>query len=68
VQELTFTVPGMTCGHCETAVKGEVGAVAGVANVSVDLVTKQVVVTGDELDQADIIAAIDEAGFEVAAH
>jgi copper chaperone len=67
MNELTFSVPGMTCGHCEAAVKGEVGKVAGVAGVSVDLDTKIVTVDGDALDRAAIVAAIDEAGFEVVA-
>ncbi len=64
--ELTLSVPGMTCGHCEAAVKGEVGKVTGVATVAVDLDTKLVTVAGDQLDRAAIVAAIDEAGFEVA--
>lgn len=63
---LTFTVPGMTCGHCEASVKGEVGKVAGVTAVAVDLETKLVTVSGDTLDAPAIVAAIDEAGFEVA--
>lgn len=63
---LTFTVPGMTCGHCEAAVKGEVGTVAGVTDVTVDLATKLVTVNGNALDTTAIVAAIDEAGFEVA--
>ena len=67
MNELTLSVPGMTCGHCEAAVKGEVGKVAGVASVSVDLDTKIVTVDGDGLDRAAIVAAIDEAGFEVVA-
>ncbi len=61
---LTFTVPGMTCGHCEAAVKGEVGKVAGVVDVAVDLSSKIVTVSGDALDTAALVAAIDEAGFE----
>ena len=65
MSELTFSVPGMTCGHCEAAVKGEVGKVAGVADVAVDLDTKLVTVAGESLDEAAIVAAIDEAGFEV---
>ena len=65
MSELTFHVPGMTCGHCEMSVEGEVGKVAGVASVAVDLETKLVTVTGDALDNATIVAAIDEAGFEV---
>jgi copper chaperone CopZ len=63
---LTFSVPGMTCGHCEAAIKQEVGAVTGVTGVDVDLATKDVVVTGTSLDRDALVAAIDEAGFDVA--
>ena len=63
---MTITVPGMTCGHCEAAVKQEVGAVAGVTSVDVDLDTKLVTVTGDALDRDRIVEAIDEAGYDVA--
>lgn len=65
-QTLTLSVPGMTCGHCEAAVKQEVGALAGVTDVAVDLETKDVVVTGSRLDRDAVVAAIDEAGFDVA--
>ena len=58
-------VPGMTCGHCEAAVKSEVGKVAGVTDVTVDLETKLVTITGIALDHAALADAIDEAGFEV---
>ena len=58
-------VPGMTCGHCEASVKTEVGKVAGVIDVAVDLDTKLVTITGDALDHAALVDAIDEAGFEV---
>ncbi len=61
---LSFTVPGMTCGHCESAVKGEISKLDGVTDVTVDLGTKVVVVSGADLDQASIFAAVDEAGFE----
>ena len=63
---ITFSVPGMTCGHCEAAIKQEVGAVAGVDGVDVNLETKDVVVTGTSLDRDALVAAIDEAGFDVA--
>ena len=63
---LIYTVPGMSCGHCRTAVTEEVSEVGGVADVDVDLDTKQVVVTGSDLDDAQIRAAIDEAGYEAA--
>jgi copper chaperone CopZ len=63
----TYTVPGMHCGHCKAAVSEELSAVPGVANVEVDLDTKLVTVTGEALDDTALRAAIDEAGYEVAA-
>jgi copper chaperone len=65
-QELVFTVPGISCGHCEAAIKREVGSVAGVADIDVDLDSKLVTVRGEALDRDDIVAAIDEAGYDVA--
>ncbi|HVF04432.1 MAG TPA: heavy-metal-associated domain-containing protein [Frankiaceae bacterium] len=62
---LTYTVDGMTCQHCVTAVTGEVTQVAGVHDVSVDLDAKTVSVTGDSVDDAAVRAAIDEAGYAV---
>jgi copper ion binding protein len=66
LQQLVFSVPGMSCGHCEAAVTREVGAVAGVAAVDVDLDSKLVTVRGEALDRDEIVAAIDEAGYDVA--
>jgi len=61
---ITMSVPGMSCGHCESAVKSEVGKVPGVASVAVDLDSKDVVVAGTSLDVGALIAAVDEAGYE----
>lgn len=66
-ESTTYTVPGMTCGHCKEAVSREVAAVAGVVSVDVDLDSKLVTVTGENLDDTALRAAIDEAGYEVAA-
>lgn len=60
----TYTVPGMHCGHCEAAVKRELERVTGVQTVEVDLETKLVTVAGDRLDDASLVAAIDDAGYE----
>ena len=54
----------MNCNHCVVAVSGEVGQVAGVTDVDVDLDTKLVRVTGASLDDAAVVAAIDEAGYD----
>lgn len=64
--EQIYTVAGMTCGHCTAAVEGEVGSVTGVASVTADLDTKRVTVRGEEFADADVRAAIDEAGYEAA--
>jgi copper chaperone len=63
-QTITYTVPGMSCGHCKAAVTAEVSAVAGVESVDVDLETKLVRISGENLDDAALRAAIDEAGYE----
>jgi copper chaperone len=62
----TYSVPGMTCGHCVNAITSELTAVAGVTEVSVDLTTKLVVVAGTDLQDDAMRAAIEEAGFEPA--
>jgi copper chaperone len=54
----------MHCSHCERAVKEELGVVAGVESVAVDLHTKLVVVRGRDLDDGALRAAIVEAGYE----
>lgn len=65
-ETLTYTVPGMSCGHCEAAVTDEVSAVEGVESVAVDLDSKRVEVTGERLDDSAIRAAIVDAGYEAA--
>ena len=65
---LSFSVPGMTCGHCKQAVTGELVKLAGVTGVDVDLDTKKVVVSGSApIEWAEVVAAVDEAGFEAVA-
>jgi len=62
----TYTVAGMTCGHCVSSVTEEVSAVPGVTGVDVDLATGAVTVTSDApLDDAAVRAAVEEAGYEV---
>jgi copper chaperone len=59
-----YAVPGMHCDHCKAAVTREIEAVTGVDSVEVDLETKLVTVRGEALDDAALVAAIDEAGYD----
>jgi copper chaperone len=65
-ETVTYSVPGVHCAHCEAAIEQEVSAVAGVELVEVDLEAKLVTVRGAALDDAELRAAIDEAGYDVA--
>jgi copper chaperone len=65
MERTTYAVRGMTCEHCRVAVRQEVGAVAGVAAVDVDLLAGQVTVEGDDVSPAAVAAAVEEAGYEV---
>ena len=63
----TYTVVGMTCGHCVSAVSEEVGGLPGVTGVQVDLPSGAVTVTSEApLDDAAVAAAVEEAGYELA--
>jgi copper chaperone len=64
----TYTVSGMTCGHCVSAVSSEISRLDGVTGVRVDLADGTVAVTSEQpLSDAAVVAAVDEAGYEVVA-
>ena len=63
----TYAVEGMTCQHCVNAVSGEVGQLLGVTAVGVDLDAGTVTVTGEQIDDDAVRAAVDEAGYRVTA-
>ena len=63
----TYTVTGMTCGHCVNAVITELAAIDGVIDVNVDLDTGRTIVTSsDPLERDTVAAAVDEAGYRLA--
>jgi copper chaperone len=62
-----YTVQGMTCSHCVLSVREEVAEVAGVRAVDVDLASGRLSVTGQNLSDDAVAAAVAEAGYEVAA-
>ncbi|MFD5743637.1 heavy-metal-associated domain-containing protein [Streptomyces massasporeus] len=62
-----FKVSGMSCGHCEGAVSGEISQLPGVSSVTAVAKTGEVtVVSAAPLDDQAVGAAVDEAGFELA--
>jgi copper chaperone len=65
----TYTVAGMTCGHCVHAVTSEISALPGVREVTVDLVSggqSAVTVTSESpLPEDAVREAVDEAGYEL---
>jgi copper chaperone len=65
-ESVTYTVPAIHCEHCAMSIREEVSEVDGVEDVVVDLDSKIVTVSGRELDDAALRAAIVEAGYEAA--
>ncbi|MER7481067.1 heavy-metal-associated domain-containing protein [Streptomyces sp. NPDC126510] len=62
-----FKVTGMSCGHCEGAVSGEISQISGVSSVTAVAKTGEVtVVSAIPVDDEAVRAAVDEAGFELA--
>lgn len=60
-----YRVSGMSCGHCEAAVRSEVTQIPGVDDVTVSATTGRLLVTSTRPIDADaILGAVDEAGFE----
>ncbi|GAB2705726.1 heavy-metal-associated domain-containing protein [Kitasatospora kifunensis] len=63
---VTYTVTGMSCGHCEKSVSAELSALQGVTEVAADAKAGTVTVSSEHpLDVADVRAAVDEAGYEL---
>ena len=59
-----YQVTGMTCGHCEMSVREEVSGIPGVEDVEVSAQTGKLVVSGSgEIDDAKVLAAVEEAGY-----
>ena len=62
-----YRVTGMTCAHCEHAIRDEVGQISGIDVVSVSADTGTLVVdSATPIDDAQVLAAVDEAGYQAA--
>ncbi|GAB3844870.1 heavy-metal-associated domain-containing protein [Nesterenkonia populi] len=59
-----FQVTGMSCGHCERAVRTELSEIDGVTSIEVSARTGRLAVTAEQsVDDAAVITAVDEAGY-----
>jgi copper chaperone len=61
-----YVITGMTCDHCVASVREEVGEIAGVEAVDVDLATGRLAVAGEGFGDEAVRAAVAGAGYEVA--
>ncbi|MDP9394967.1 MAG: heavy-metal-associated domain-containing protein [Actinomycetota bacterium] len=65
----TYTVSGMTCGHCVGAVTEELSKLPGVTDVVVDLVaggeSSVRVSSSAPLSDEQVREAVDEAGYDL---
>jgi copper chaperone CopZ len=67
VETRSVVVTGMSCEHCATAVRAEIGKLPGVSEVAVDVAAGTVRISGEELPgDAALREAVEEAGYELA--
>lgn len=60
----SYTVTGMSCGHCENAVREEVSQIPGVTDIDVSAQTGDLSITSEQtIDDTAVLAAVDEAGY-----
>lgn len=63
---LTYTVPKVHCNHCALTIKEEVGELAGVEDVEVDLDAKRVSVRGDNVADEAVRKVLADVGYPAA--
>ncbi len=67
MEKAVLNVEGMSCSHCEKAIKTAVGALEGVKSVTVDLMGKTVTVEFDagKVTLDAIKEQIEDQGYDV---
>ncbi len=64
---ISVTVTGMSCGHCASSVRDEVGNIPGVTAVDIDLASGKVTIDSERQVDADAIkTAVEDAGYQLA--
>jgi copper chaperone len=66
---MTITVPGIHCDHCKRSIEGALAPLPGVSSARVDIDARTVTVEVDQsrVDRAQLVAAIEDQGYEVPA-
>ena len=67
-ETMTVTAPDISCEHCQRAIEGALGALAGVSAVHVTIPTKNVEVSYNpaQVSPQQIEATLDDEGYPVA--
>jgi copper chaperone len=68
LEQRTYKVTGMSCEHCVSAIRAELGEVAGVSSVDVDLASGAVLVRGSGVNGDAVRTAVEEAGYGLLEH
>jgi copper chaperone len=66
---MTISVPGIHCDHCKHSIEAALAPLPGVSSARVDIDARTVTVEADEtrVDRAQLVAAIEDQGYEVPA-
>jgi copper chaperone CopZ len=64
MEPIKIQVNGMTCNHCKASVEKNVGALAGIQEVKVELAEASVVLTGEGIDLDAVRQKVEDIGFE----
>jgi len=67
MSELTLLSPEISCEHCQRTIEGDLGKLAGVSLVRVDVPQQTVLVHYDPqmLTREQIVATLDEIGYPI---
>jgi copper ion binding protein len=68
METITFSVPDISCDHCQTSIEGATRELSGVASSRVDVLARTVTVEFDPatVGREEIVTAIEDQGYEVA--
>jgi len=64
MKTVTYTIPGISCGHCVHTIKMEVGDLEGVQSVDAEIESKKTTITfEDPATEEEIIQLLKEINY-----